>query len=134
LTKQASCCPDAGDEEGTLTTRPVRFHGKHLFVNVDAAKGELRAEVLDDNGKVIEPFTRARCVPVRTDKTLQPVAWPEGTDLTPLAGQRVRFRFSLKNGRLYLFWVSAAKSGASQGYVAAGGPGYTGPTDTVGRS
>ena len=32
---------------GHLTTRPVRFRGKHLFVNVDAPQGELRAEVLD---------------------------------------------------------------------------------------
>ena len=29
--------------------------------------------------------------------------------------------------------VSPEKTGASNGYVAAGGPGFTGPTDTVGR-
>jgi len=44
----------------------------------------------------------------------------------------VRFRFHLRNGALYAFWVSPDKSGASRGYVAAGGPGFTGPTDTVG--
>src|SRR2546426_11227408 len=38
---------DAGETGGTLTTRPVRFSGKHLFVNVDNAKGELRVEILD---------------------------------------------------------------------------------------
>jgi hypothetical protein len=37
------------------------------------------------------------------------------------------------NGRLYSFWVSPDASGASYGYVAAGGPGFTGPTDTVGE-
>ena len=31
------------------------------------------------------------------------------------------------NGRLYAFWVSPEKSGASHGYVAAGGPDLTGP-------
>jgi len=30
--------------------------------------------------------------------------------------------------------VSQEESGASQGYVAAGGPGFTGPTDTIGSS
>ena len=49
---------DAGDAEGALTTRPVSFRGKHLFVNVDTPAGELRAEVLDEKGEVMAPFTR----------------------------------------------------------------------------
>ncbi len=40
--------------------------------------------------------------------------------------------FYLTNGELYAFWVSPEETGASHGYVAAGGPGLTGPTDTVG--
>jgi hypothetical protein len=40
----------------------------------------------------------------------------------------------LKNGALYSFWVSRDASGRSDGYVAGGGPGFTGPTDTVGRA
>ena len=43
-------------------------------------------------------------------------------------------RFHLKNGSLYAFWVSPDESGASHGYVGAGGPGFTGPRDTVGRN
>jgi len=46
----------------------------------------------------------------------------------------VRFRFHLRLGALYSFWVSPDASGASHGYVAAGGPGFTGPTDTVGTA
>jgi hypothetical protein len=41
-------------------------------------------------------------------------------------------RFYLRNGALYAFWVSPEESGASHGYVAAGGPDFTGPRDTVG--
>ena len=73
------------------------------------------------------------CVPVRADRTLQPLTWRAG-DLARVAGKPVKFRFHLKGGRLYAFWVSPEASGASHGYVAAGGPGFTGPTDTVGRS
>ena len=34
---------EAQSQEGTLTTRPVQFSGKYLFVNTDAVGGELRA-------------------------------------------------------------------------------------------
>ena len=62
------------------------------------------------------------------------IRWREGNDLAGLAGKPVRFRFRLKNGSLYSFWVSPDESGASRGYVAAGGPGYPGPVDTVGSA
>ena len=123
---------DAGKEEAMLTTRPVRFRGRHCFVNVDAAKGELRVEVLDRDGKVIAPFSRANCTPIRADGTAQPVQWQGAADLGAVVGQTIRFRFHLSNGKLYAFWVSPAPTGASHGYIAAGGPGYSGLTDTVG--
>jgi hypothetical protein len=123
---------DAGDEQGTLATRPIRFGGKYLFVNADADEGELRVEVLDDKGAAIRPFTRAACVPVRTDSVTERVTWKGAKTLAKLAGRPVRFRFHLRQGKLYAFWVSPEASGASHGYVAAGGPGFTGPTDTVG--
>ena len=121
----------AGAKERSLVTRPVTFRGKHLFVNVAAERGELFAEVLDKDGKVITGLTRDSCVSVRADSTRAAVTW-KGADLARLAGQAVRFRFHLRNGALYAFWVSPEETGASHGYVAAGGPGLTGPTDTIG--
>jgi hypothetical protein len=117
--------------EGTLTTRPVRFSGKYLFVNLKADQGELRAEVLDEQGNAITPFTKENCAPVSGDKTLAQVAWKGADDLSALAGKPVKLRFHLRNGSLYAFWVSSEATGASHGYVAGGGPGFTGPTDTV---
>jgi len=125
---------NAGDEGGTLTTRPVRFRGRHLFVNADAASGELWVEVLDEHGEVVAPFSRANCQPIREDATHQAVRWRGSKDLSQAAGKPVKLRFHLTKGRLYAFWVSPEASGASQGYVAAGGPGFTGPTDTVGSA
>lgn len=46
----------------------------------------------------------------------------------------MRFRFHVKNAALYAFWVAPDGRGASRGYVAAGGPGFTGPADTVGEA
>jgi hypothetical protein len=125
---------DAGPREGTLTTRPVKFAGKHLFVNADADEGELAAEVLGEDGRPLEPFSRANCRAVRADKTLAEVTWTGADDLGAASGKTVRFRFYLRSGSLYAFWVSPERSGASRGYVAAGGPGFTGPTDTVGEA
>jgi len=125
---------EAGHEVGHLTTRPVSFTGKHLFVNLDAPGGSLRIEILDLEGNVIEPFSLENSEVVTGDATLLPVTWKDGADLSMLRNRPVRFRFELENGSLYAFWVSRDESGRSDGYVAGGGPAYTGPTDTVGRA
>jgi hypothetical protein len=125
---------DAGAEVGVLTTRPLRFRGKHLFVNVAAAQGQLQAEILDSAGKAIEPFTLANCAALKTDKTLVEVKFRGADDLESLVGRAVRLRFHLRNGALYAFWVSPDASGASHGYVAAGGPGLPGGVDTAGTA
>jgi len=125
---------DAGEEMGTLTTRPLFFSGKHLFVNADARGGELRVAVLDKDGEVFRALDYKRCKPITTDGTCQEVRWVEPIDLSALAYKTVRFRFYLTKGKLYSFWVSPDRSGASQGYVAAGGPGFTNDKDTVGRA
>jgi hypothetical protein len=119
---------------GTLTTRPVHFSGRHLFVNVDSSAGELRVEVLDRDGRTIVPFSAAACTPVRADSTRARVTWSAAADLARVAGEIVRFRFHIIRGRLYAFWVSPAVDGASRGYVAAGGPGFPGVVDDIGSA
>ncbi len=124
---------DADEAGGTLKTRLVTFKGRYPFVNVEAPQGELRAEILDEQDRAIAPFTKENCVPVKTDSTMAPLHWNGAGDLGALAGKNVRFQFHLRNGRLHSFWVSSDRSGASYGYVAAGGPGFTSNRDTAGR-
>ncbi len=119
---------DAADAPGTLTTRPVRFRGSHLFVNLDAPQGELRAEVLDEEGRPIAPFDRARCRPVSGNGTRLAVVWDGAKDLGAVAGKPVRLRFHLTRGRLYAFWVTPDPAGASYGHLPSG-PGLKGPID-----
>jgi hypothetical protein len=123
---------DGGKEEAVVVTRSLRFSGKYLFVNSDSRKGKLLVEILDKEGRVIEPFSRYNCKAIKKDKTLQRVEWKGTGDVSALAGQPVQFRFYLRNSKLYSFWVTPEISGASNGYVAAGGPGFGGPSDTVG--
>jgi hypothetical protein len=59
------------------------------------------------------------------------VTW-EQADLGTVAGRTLRFRFHLNRGSLYAFWVSGSVEGASDGYVAAGGPEFSSVTDAAG--
>gem|GEM_PF-665529 len=120
---------DAGKKLGALTTRPITFKGKYLFVNLNAPQGELKVEVLNEAGNVIAPFSAAKCVPLNGDKTKQRVTWQDAETLAAVSGQPVRLRFLLTNGSLFSFWVTPDENGASHGYVAAGGPDYDGVMD-----
>jgi hypothetical protein len=124
----------AGKRGGVLLTRPVRFSGSRLFVNA-AARSGLSVEVCDEAGRAIAPFTQAGCIPFAGDSTLAEIRWKDAGDLSVLAGKTLRFRFHLGAGaKLFSFWVSRDATGRSDGYLAGGGPGYTGPTDTAGRA
>lgn len=122
----------AGSPGGTATTRPVVFSGSRLFVNVDCPRGQLVVEVLDPDMSVLAAFSAAKCVPISVNRTLHEVKWNGDPDLSALRGKPVRFRFHLADGDLYAFWVSTDANGASRGFVAAGGPGYTSSIDDVG--
>jgi hypothetical protein len=126
---------DAEVEEGTLTTRKLRFQatdagGAHPFVNVAAADGMLRAEILDAAGKPPAPFTLENSEPVAVDSTRRRLDWKGTADLAALAGREIRIRFHLRSGRLYSFWVTPHRDGQSRGYDAAGGPEFRGPVDS----
>ncbi len=125
---------EATRKPGTLTTRLVTFNGKHLFVNIRCPQGSLRAEVLDEQGQPIALYLLKNSDSLQADTTLAQIRWKGATDLSPLSGKAVHFRFHLENGGLYSFWVSPDSSGASYGYVAAGSPGLTGNRDTLSRN
>ena len=101
------------DGPGSIVTRPVRFSGKRLFVNLN---GALKVEVVG---------TPSVSKTLETDAAKAAV----DLDLSPYAGKPVQLRFTLTKGSLYSFWVSADERGASRGYVAAGGPRYSGARD-----
>lgn len=124
----------ANEDGGTLMTRPLVFSGSNMFVNVDCPEGELKVEILDaDTMAPVPGFTMDKCRPVSVDKTLTEIKWKGQKNLAALSGKKLRFSFSLRNGEIYSFWVSPDADGASHGYNAAGGPGFKGATDTVGR-
>lgn len=120
---------DALAKEGMLLTRPVKFSGKYLFVNIESSKGCLYVEVCQEDGKPLAGFTHSDCLPVRADSTKHLVVWKNGDSLESFALKPVRFKFYLANAKMYAFWVSQNRQGTSGGAIAAGGPGLKGYWD-----
>jgi hypothetical protein len=97
---------DAGATEGTVLTKPLIMEGKNLYLNVEAPQGEVRAEILDGEGKKVLPgFSGQECIPVRGDSLNTELKWKKAA-VSTLVGKAVRLRFILRNASLYAFWVN----------------------------
>ena len=94
---------DASEQTGHLVTRPLQFEGKGLFVNLAAAKGSLRIELQDANGKALSGYSLGDCKPLTGDGVEIPVRWDHQKDLAKLNKAPVRIRFELQNGSFYGF-------------------------------
>ncbi len=119
----------AGAEEQTLLTCPVTFTGEHMFVNVDNPGGALAVEMCSKDGAPLPGFSRDDCLPLSANTTKVLIQWKHHASLAKLAGKAVTFRFHLRRGDLYAFWISRAPTGESGGYVAGGGPDFSGNRD-----
>jgi hypothetical protein len=87
---------------GELITRPIRFSGPDLRLNVaTSAAGALRVELQQPDGQPIPGFTLADCQPVFGDTVDRLVRWKNGAKVGTLQGQPVRLRFELKDADLY---------------------------------
>ncbi len=87
---------------GEMLTRPLRFSGDELVLNVSTgAAGSLRVEMQDQRGKPIPGYTLDDCLPVVGDSVEKTVHWKGPDRLTGLAGQTLRLRFVMKDADLY---------------------------------
>lgn len=93
---------NAGIKPGDLITKPLRFSGNQLQLNVStAAAGSVRVEIRDAAGKPIPGFRLADCDPVVGDAIDHPVSWKDSAEVGKLAGQTVQLRFVLEEADLY---------------------------------
>lgn len=99
---------DAGEEEGTLTTKPLLFDGSRLVVNADAKTGYIMVEILDGERPLeipLQGFSRADCQAISADSVCHSVAWRTESVLSALRGKIVRLKFYICNAKLYAFSV-----------------------------
>ena len=95
---------DAGDEPGTLTTKPLKLTGDKLVINADAEDGGVGVEILGRTGQRPVPgFSLADCDRFSGDSVRHTVAWQGSSDLSRLQDRPVRLRFHLQNAKLYSF-------------------------------
>ncbi len=87
---------------GELLTKPLVFDGNALVLNFSSsAAGDVRVEVQDARGHVIEGYALDDCHEVWGDDLARTVKWGDTTDLSRLSGQPVRLRFVIRDADLY---------------------------------
>lgn len=116
-----ACMYDKDGAGGSLTTEVLACSGEYFFVNADCRGGSLRAELLDEAGKVIPAYSRDKCQVVCQDGTKQQVTW-DGAPVLKGLPEKIRVRFLLNHARLYAFWITDDAEGRSHGYLGAGSP------------
>ena len=81
-------------------TRPLVFGGSRLEINANVP-GELRASLLDADGKPLPGLDAAACLPIRGDSVRHIVRWKDSPDLKRHVGSVVRLRLEGRDAQVY---------------------------------
>jgi hypothetical protein len=95
-----------GGERGEVVTRSLRFSGKRLVVNMQAAgsgRGEIKVEILDPAYFPVMSHTVKDADPLAASGLDNTATWNGNPDLGKLAQRPVKLRFHLKNAKLFSF-------------------------------
>ncbi|MCX7427145.1 MAG: hypothetical protein NTW96_16155 [Planctomycetia bacterium] len=93
---------------GKLVTKPIRFSGKRLTLNLSSsARGGVRVGLLDASGAAIPGHSLDECPWIYGDAIDRPVEWTRDKgvtdDVSAAAGKPVRMVVELKDADLYSF-------------------------------
>lgn len=98
---------DAAYTGGEFTTKPFRFSGKRLTLNIDtAATGYAQVGFVDEAGAPIPGFGVDQCIYINGDEIDYPVEWlnpqlQRNSDVSALAGHTVRLVVRMHGTSLY---------------------------------
>lgn len=90
-----------GGVPGRLLSPALLLEAETLSVNANAASGEIRVRLLDNEGTPIEGFNYADASAITVDALDAPVTWKRS--LKDVNGKAVRMEFEIRNARLYAF-------------------------------
>ena len=96
---------DAGQDVGSLITKPFRCEGGPLKINASAREGMVGVAVLDESGIQYQGYSRQECALFDGDSVDHSVTWREKLSLEELKGNTIRLKFYLQNAGLYSFTV-----------------------------
>jgi hypothetical protein len=88
---------------GSFTTKPFRFEGNRLELNIaTGAVGYAQVGFIDEAGNPIPGFSVDDCIYINGDYINGPVEWlKSGTDVSKLAGKTVRLVFRMRGAKLF---------------------------------
>jgi hypothetical protein len=91
------------EKEGYIITKPFRFGGNRLILNIDTdATGYAQIGFLDENQKPIKGFEVKDCIYINGDFIRTEVEWlGKGKDVSELAGKEVRLLIKMRGSKLY---------------------------------
>lgn len=94
---------DAPYGGGRIVTRPLRFSGKRLVLNIDTgAAGYAQVGLLDEAGHTIPGYSADDCVYINGNEIDYPVEWlGKGADVTALAGKVVSVEIRMRGCSLF---------------------------------
>ena len=88
---------------GSFITRPLRFEGSRLEVNIDTGvTGFAQVGFIDENNEAIPGYGVDECIYINTNSVEHTVEWLEnGTDVSALAGKTLRLNVRMRGTDLY---------------------------------
>jgi len=125
--RQDAFCSFDATAEGYVLTRPLKFSGTNLDVNVQLLSGAqpgadapwrgifndrpdqggyLRVEVLDESGDAIPGYEAEKSNLAGMDDIFRKVSWEGKKDVKDLQGKPVRLKFVLSRAKLYSFRIN----------------------------
>ena len=96
---------DAGQQEGSMLTKPMELEGVSVTINAKAPNGQVRAELLDEHGRALPGFSLADCQLFTGDSLRRRLSWNGRDSLGQLLGRKIRLRFHLRNASLYSYTI-----------------------------
>ncbi len=118
LRRDGFCSMNAYGYEGELITEKMKFDGEYLFINADSRYGSIKIALIDEECNEIPGYTAQEFNDVKQNGTKILCSWENNTTIK--IKENVRFKFTVKDGALYSFWVSKKSTGESGGYLGAG--------------
>lgn len=101
----------AGAQGGRFRTPLLCHSGRRLELNLDCGGlGETFAQILDEEGKPIQGFSRADCDPVDLNHLAQVVTWRGRADVGATAGHPIRLEFFMRSSKLFTFRFAEGKT------------------------
>ncbi len=86
---------------GYLATRPVRFHGPDLRLNVRAPYGRVRVQLTDSKGAALTGFAFEDSVPFTGDELFHRPTWKGEPALAQLGETPAHIEIEITRGELY---------------------------------